>query len=149
MDLLGQLEGTWHIVATTFPMWLSGKRTSPTFTYARRGDALEDDVAFQSGGRTKHIRGIDTPTGPTSFEWRGNGLLKVLSSRWQVTHLADDRSCAIITFDKTLFTPAGVDVISRSAAPDDAMWRAIDEELARQGNAGVQRLTPNAVREPS
>lgn len=146
MDLVGELEGTWHIVATTFPMWLSGKRTSPTFTYTRRGDVLEDDVAFRTGsGGTKHIRGIDTPTGPTAFEWRGNGLMRLLSSRWQVTHLAEDRTWAVITFDKTLFTPAGVDVITRAAAPDDALWSAIEAELARQGRADVQRLTPNAV----
>lgn len=145
MDLMVELDGKWHIVATTFPMWLSGKRTSPTFTYTRRGDVLEDDVSFHSGAKTKHIRGIDTPTDPTSFQWRGNALLKVLTSQWQVTHLADDRSWAVIEFAKTLFTPAGVDVITRDATVDDATWRAIGDELARQGKTGVQRLTTHAV----
>lgn len=142
MDVMGELEGTWHIVATTFPMWLSGKRLDPTFTYTRRDDVLEDDVAYVNPkGETKHIRGVDTPTGPASFEWRGNGLLRVLSSRWHVTHLSDDRSWAIISFDKTLFTPAGVDAITRAAVPDAETWSAIDAELARQGRVGVQRLT--------
>ncbi|WP_353950181.1 hypothetical protein V6K52_11060 [Knoellia sp. S7-12] len=145
MNLLDELEGTWHIVATTFPMWLSGKRTSPTFTYTRRGDVLEDDVAFRSDEKNKHIRGTDTPTGPTSFEWRGNGLLKLLRSQWQVTHVADDNSWAVTEFAKTLFTPAGVDVITRVSVPDAATWRAIDEELARQGRTGVRRLAGNAT----
>ncbi|MEO7269913.1 MAG: hypothetical protein ABIW49_11970 [Knoellia sp.] len=77
MELVGELEGRWHIVATTFPMWLSGKRLDPTFTSTRRGDVH--------------------------------------------------------------------DAITRVTAPDDAMWRAIDEDLARRGRTGVQRLTPSAV----
>lgn len=140
MDLLDELGGTWHIVATTFPMWLNGKRTTPTFTYTRRGGVLEDDVSFRSRGKSKHIRGVDTPTGSTSFERRGKGLLKVVSSQWQVTHLSDDRSWAVIEFARTRFTPAGVDVITRADTPDAATWRAMDEVLAHLGKASVQRL---------
>lgn len=33
IERYSKLEGTWEIKATTFPMWLSGKRKHPRITY--------------------------------------------------------------------------------------------------------------------
>jgi hypothetical protein len=65
------------------------------------------------------------------FTWRGKGPLSLLSSRWRVTHLSDDRELIVLTFDRSLVTPAGTDVIGRgtgqrpdaqdSIPPDDTL----------------------------
>jgi hypothetical protein len=48
--------GTWHVGASTFPMWLDGTRTSPTFTYSElvRRDGrvtMRDVVSYQRHGQ--------------------------------------------------------------------------------------------------
>ncbi|MEU4242371.1 hypothetical protein [Actinoplanes sp. NPDC026619] len=112
------LPGQWRVLATTFPMWLSGKRQQPTFSYEvipAPSLTLRDVVSYRTrSGATRRIAGVDRLDDETGvFTWRGRGLLKALSSRWRVTHLSDDRDLIVLTFEKSLVTPAGTDVIGR------------------------------------
>ena len=112
-EWLPQLEGTWEIKGTTFPMWLSNKRKNPRITYKKtEKNAVEllDLVEYEAKGKTKQIKGIDHLAGE-QFIWRGIGVLKVLSSRWQVVTIKGD--VLVIRFEKSLVTPAGVDVLIR------------------------------------
>lgn len=127
------LLGTWHIVRTTFPMWLGGKNASPTLNYARiEGDPsrIEDVVIYRRHGKTRRIRGIDRqdPECSYHFTWRGRGLLGLLTSEWYVIDLDRDAGLMAIYFSKTWFTPEGMDIATRSAAPDPA---TIDACMAR------------------
>jgi hypothetical protein len=118
-DLLREtLPGSWRVLATTFPMWLSGRRINPVFTYGLLpgpGLAFSDEVSYRTrSGATRRIRGTDRFDAATGvFTWRGRGPLAVLISRWQVEHLSDDRDLIVLSFAKSLVTPAGVDVIGR------------------------------------
>ena len=112
-EWLPQLEGTWEIKGTTFPMWLSNKRKNPRITYKKtEKNAVEllDLVEYEAKGKTKQIKGMDRLAGE-QFIWRGIGVLKVLSSRWQVVTIKGD--VLVIRFEKSLVTPAGVDVLIR------------------------------------
>lgn len=112
-EWLPQLEGTWEIKGTTFPMWLSSKRKNPRITYKKtEKNAVEllDLVEYEAKGKTKQIKGMDRLIGE-QFIWRGIGVLKVLSSRWQVVTIKGD--VLVIRFEKSLVTPAGVDVLIR------------------------------------
>jgi len=51
-------------------------------------------------------------TTATSYKWRGKGWLKIASSKWQV--LGYGEGWAVTYFAATLFTPAGVDIYSRT-----------------------------------
>jgi|GEM_PF-991988 len=113
------LPGTWRIVATTFPMWLSEKRSNPTFEYTLLSKTaanltFSDDVSYHStSGTRRHIRGVDTYNARTgAFTWRGNGLLKPLKSTWRIRAVGE--GYAIIQFSRSLFTPSGVDIITQS-----------------------------------
>ena len=113
------MSGTWFVAATTFPMWKKGNRLQPTFNYQRssKENTWTDVVRYMTpSGNQKSIRGVDVLQSeiPLKFLWRGNGLLFFVTSRWQIDYVSDDRELMIISFDKTLFTPAGVDVISRT-----------------------------------
>lgn len=129
------LDGKWYIILSNFPMWLKGDKINPTFNYkvAERGDVigLIDEVKYTHNGRTKSINGFDKPLNidNTSFEWRGNGLLSLLSSKWQVLYLDTIENWAIIYFEKTLFTPKGYDVICREKQPNALIMRKIEEKL--------------------
>jgi len=112
------LPGTWRIAATNFPMWLSGGRRNPQFTYALVSTdplVLSDDVSYTETGDEpveKHILGHDTWSNG-EFVWRGRRLLRLFASHWTVAGLSDDGTIAVISFSKSLATPAGVDVIVR------------------------------------
>ena len=110
------LQGTWTVEGTNFPMWLDGQRKLPTFTYqVTQTDpvVLADDVAYSTpAGEIKHIFGTDRET-PDGFVWRGKGLQKLISSRWTVSGHNPEGTIVVLRFEKTLFTPAGIDVLVR------------------------------------
>lgn len=122
------LEGTWRVEGTTFPMWLDGTKQSPRFTYANfDGPRMDDTVSYEQNGVTETIEGVDTqhPTVPTHFTWTGRGLLGLFKSEWDVVYVDARDRFVIITFSKTLATPAGLDVIARDRLSDDAWSDAL------------------------
>ncbi|MCU1411114.1 MAG: hypothetical protein JWR04_1821 [Rhodoglobus sp.] len=109
------LPGTWTIQATNFPMWLTGEKLEPRFTYdlvSEQPLVLSDDVSYVEEAGEKHILGQDTWNGE-GFVWRGRKLLRLFASRWTVAGISDDGTIAVIHFSKSLATPSGVDVIVR------------------------------------
>ncbi|TXN32823.1 hypothetical protein [Lacisediminihabitans profunda] len=113
------LPGTWRIGATNFPFWLNGDRLSPTFTYelAKTGPlSLRDTVEWTTpDGRERRLVGVDRWRGD-DFRRRGKGVLALTSSRWSVTGVSEDSTIVVIRYSKTLFSPAGVDVVTREGA---------------------------------
>jgi hypothetical protein len=132
---LEMLEGRWHIILTNFPMWLKGDKQNPTFNYKiaiKNGiKGLMDSVEYLKNGSIKSINGFDKPlnNSNTAFEWNGNGLLGLLSSKWQVLHLDTKDNWAIIYFEKTLFTPKGYDVIAREKNVGEETLKKINNKL--------------------
>jgi lipocalin len=132
---LEALEGKWYILWSNFPMWLKGDKTSPTFNYkvaTKNGiKGLTDNVEYLQNGIVKSIKGFDKPLNEnnTSFEWRGNGLLSLLSSKWQILYFDNDENWAIIYFEKTLFTPTGYDIIAREKNLGEAALKNIKNKL--------------------
>jgi hypothetical protein len=131
--LLTFLTGTWFICFSNFPMWTKGNKHNPTFHYEimtnqKNNLVLSDEVRYLKKGKEKSIKGYDTPSkdDPATFVWRGKGILKVLSSKWKVA-LKDEQAgrWAVIYFSKTLFTPEGVDIISRETSLPKETWDMI------------------------
>lgn len=121
------LPGTWTIVATNFPMWLTGQRLEPRFTYelvTQSPLVLSDDVSYVEEGEEKHILGQDTLRGD-EFVWRGRKLLRLVSSRWSVAGVSDDGDIAVVRFSKSLATPAGVDIIVREGTSHPEVRRTV------------------------
>lgn len=142
-----RLVGTWHIVCSSFPMWLGGSRTEATFTYrplppGRSGAArLRDEVGYRSRGRRRTIRGVDTRLTDrpgTVFRWRGHGPLALLSSEWEVSEFGPDDAWAVITFNRSLVTPAGTDVVVRADRFGDT--GTLGAALAAGDRLGASRL---------
>lgn len=133
-----KLEGTWYVIATNFPMWTKGGRKNPRFIYgAERDGRFDDTVEYEQGGRTKQIIGVDTIAAPNKFIWRGKGWLRFFTSRWEIISVSSDDQLVALSFTKTLFTPAGVDIISRSAKVSDQTLAAM---LNAIGNPQLSRL---------
>lgn len=133
------LEGGWHVLASTFPMWLDGKKTDPIFVYrflegGGPEKRLDDTVAYTESGRREIILGTDTqdPAMSSHFTWRGKGLLAAFSSDWVVMAAGPSFRWLILYFTKTIGTPEGVDVISRGAALSPEERAAVSQTLAAE-----------------
>lgn len=98
------------------------KPLEPTTAHSSQGavSRLDDTVSYQTltSDKIKTVHGIDTACGPSAdiWDWRGTGWLKIASSHWEVIGYgqASGEEWAVTYFASTLFTPAGIDVISRS-----------------------------------
>lgn len=128
------LLGTWFIHSTNFPMWLKGDKVHPTFNYSivsKKENVLLDEVKYLKNGKEKSIVGYDTqdPNDATAFVWRGKGLLSLLKSKWKVALMDDSGQWAVIWFSKTLFTPEGVDIISRTPSLSPDIIRQIKSKM--------------------
>lgn len=102
----------------------------------------------------KTIRGIDRPhrsssksTNQVRWKWRGKGFLRIISSHWQplgysfksnsdpeTDHqvLPEETDWVITYFSKTLFTPAGIDIYSRTGTglPNDVKAQLVEVRLS-------------------
>lgn len=152
-DAKSMLEGKWHVISTTFPMWLSGDKLLPQFNYSKfSSDAKQDDqeatksdvpltfddvVTYSDTKFREHsIYGYDTQNKeiPTAFTWTGKGALFFFQSQWDVIAMGQDQQghpWAVITFEPTIATPAGMDIISRqqkmSQEEIDSIMKLVEE----------------------
>ncbi|MFY1691851.1 hypothetical protein [Plantactinospora sp. WMMB782] len=144
-ELRAALPGTWRVLATTFPMWLSGRRLAPTFDYTLLpGDplVLRDEVRYRTrSGKFRSIVGTDR-FDPASggFVWRGRHLLAALTSRWRVARLSDDGGVATLTFGRSMLTPAGVDIIGRGVGDRPELRASATAESLGLDPAGFAAL---------
>lgn len=98
-----------------------------------------------SGSKRSRVEGVDTlnsdpgPDGSSPvarYKWRGKGLLMIASSRWQVIGFGP--GWAVTFFEKTLFTPAGLDIYSRDdkGLPGELLQEIIQKTKNVSGDVG-------------
>lgn len=76
-------------------------------------------ASAKPGDKPSTVAGTDHTLGVGRFRWRGNGLLFIASSKWQIlgcntSGAEGGHPWAVTFFEKTLFTPAGLDIYARS-----------------------------------
>ena len=131
VDWYTQLDGTWEIKGTNFPMWLTDKRKNPRITYKRtEKNAVEllDLVEYEANGKTKQIRGMDRLVGG-QFIWRGIGIMKIKGD------------VLVIRFEKTFVTPAGVDILIRRGSRSPNLRERVLEHYKSFGLTDKERDT--------
>ncbi|CAF3701950.1 unnamed protein product [Rotaria sp. Silwood1] len=123
--------GFWHILATNLNMWKD--KLNPTITYSIHDQLsdgrirLNDLVEYYTrrpfvGFVPTNVQGIDTQSKYKSsrFQWRGNGLLKLFTSEFGIifvdneTPIDQPYQWIATMFSSTLFTDAGVDLMTRT-----------------------------------
>jgi len=143
---LDQFMGRWHVTHSTLPLWKD--KTDVSITYAPIPAAPDSPVQFRdhveyrkagSTGKPSVVDGIDTQQDlPTRYKWRGSGLLMIATSRWQILGYNSGQDgqvpWALTYFEKTLFTPAGMDIYSRT--PEGLSPDLVEEILAQVKSLG-------------
>ncbi|KAF9647330.1 hypothetical protein BDM02DRAFT_3129816 [Thelephora ganbajun] len=123
--------GKWYVTHSTLPLWKDKKDVSITYTPLPDGNSPQRTGRFNDlveyypssakpGSKPSTIAGTDHTLAVGRFTWRGNGLLFIASSKWQVLgcNTSDGEGSptwAVTFFERTLFTPAGLDIYARSA----------------------------------
>ncbi|KAJ9614449.1 hypothetical protein H2200_002585 [Cladophialophora chaetospira] len=141
------LQGKWHVTHSTLPMWKKNKNVTITYTsLPQNAELLDDLVEYQpvNSNKQKKVEGIDTPDASArgAYSWRGKGLLKIASSHWEVLGYGDeDGGWAVTYFQKTLFTPAGIDVYARQKAGlSETLLEQVKQELRAVQDDNVKKL---------
>ena len=127
------LSEEWHITHSTLPMWKSKRNVRIQYTPLEPSDPsipkgntdrLDDYVTYQSLNNDKisNVKGIDKSSAPGEgrgeWDWRGKGWLMIAGSHWEVLTWGEEEESGnkfmVTMFAKTMFTPAGIDVYSKS-----------------------------------
>lgn len=131
--------GPWFVTYSSLPLWKSKRNVRigykvlslPHETEVR----LDDLIEYQgiASDKIKAIRGTDKASeSPFAWDWRGSGWLFIASSHWEILGYGllkgagskgSDLEWAVTYFEKTLFTPAGIDIYTRPEArvPEGAL----------------------------
>ena len=126
--------GLWHILGTNLNMWKD--KLTPTITYSIHDQLpdgrvhINDLVEYYTkrpfvGFVPTSISGIDTQLSnkPSRFQWRGNGVLKLFTSQFGFVFVDDETPVGqpyqwvATIFGSTLFTSAGIDLMTRTRQP--------------------------------
>jgi hypothetical protein len=140
------LAGKWHVTHSTLPLWKDKRNVCITYTPLPDG-RIDDHATYQalSSPKIKSVDGIDTPSasaGEGVYDWRGKGWLKIASSHWEILGFGEEEGhgeekgnqWCVTWFEKTLFTPRGMDVYSRrKEGCREETVQAIREALAGLG----------------
>lgn len=100
-------------------MWRKNRNVVITYTPLESPPGAIDDLVEYlplKSDKLKTVRGIDMPDANISaaYNWRGKGWLKIASSHWEVLGYGEEEGGWVVTFfEKTLFTPAGIDIYAR------------------------------------
>lgn len=149
------LSGTWHVTHSTLPMWKTKRNVQITYRPLpsadggtdQGNDRIEDTVTYQAltSEKVKTVKGIDKASGTDAgaWDWRGKGWLMIASSHWEVLgygHRGADE-WALTYFAKTLFTPAGIDIYSRSnEGLSEETLEGIKNALSQIDDPNVKKL---------
>jgi hypothetical protein len=133
-------------------MWKSNRNVVITYTPAEGNTGgIHDLVSYQplDSDKRKEIHGFDTPDTevPASYKWRGKGLLKVASSRWEILGYGQEEGgWAVTYFQKTLFTPAGIDVYAKKHGGfSNELFEKIIAGLKQLDGAELNKIIGNLV----
>ncbi|EPS41499.1 hypothetical protein H072_4593 [Dactylellina haptotyla CBS 200.50] len=165
---------TWWVTTSTLPMWKSAKNITITYTPVPSSNYIDDIIhynprdsppASEEGAKptVKSIHGVDYPLSETptdlSYKWRGKGWLFIATSRWQVVGyggrdvkevdgVLEGVEWVLTFFEKSLFTPAGVDIMTvAKEGVDEETRKAIDEGLKGCGGT-LEGLQPQMFEIP-
>jgi hypothetical protein len=111
-------------------MWRSARNVRITYKDLGEG-GVDDLVEYEKSGSLKNVPGIDKQQGPGSWNWRGKGWLKLITSHWEILGWGERPTgdggqverWMVTWFASTLFTEEGIDVLTdrRDGLPEETL----------------------------
>ena len=149
--MLEILSGRWYLASTNFSMWKHDKVRNVTFNYTPfkkdNTTGLMDDVQYEKRGKNGSIKGFDflDTKDPYRFIWKGKGWMFWIMCPWRIEWVNEAKTCIVLSFEKTLLTGGGVDIITREKSPakevlDEAYLVISENERLRKEGEGAIRV---------
>ncbi|EWC47331.1 hypothetical protein DRE_00299 [Drechslerella stenobrocha 248] len=160
------LLGEWWVTTSTLPMWKSAKNITITYsTIPSDPTSIDDTVQYfprsanlsdpDKAVTPKSIRGVDYPltsnSTDLSYKWRGRGWLMIATSKWQVVGYGGEAvhevdgvlqgvDWVVTFFEKSLFTPAGVDIMTVGKGGVDAKTLQVIQDALKENGSVLAEL---------
>ncbi len=147
---LERFMGTWTILVTNYGFWR--ERTHPRIEYTRLPGAsprrFSAHLRYRQvgllGERSKLMSGVEQELRNGDFLWRGDGLLRVIKSRWCVPLVDPDHQWAVTWFARSnVGTAPGLDIYTRAPSIEQKLLDRILEQMVAHpflgGYEGNQR----------
>ncbi|KAL8835184.1 MAG: hypothetical protein Q9170_003430 [Blastenia crenularia] len=152
-----QLVGKWYITHTTSEVWHDKRNVVLTYTSldpSASRPQLDDLITYQtlSSAKSKTMRGTDTPSpaDPRAWTWRGNGMLKFVTSHWQILGFGEEdrgEDWLVVWAQKSIFTPAVLNVCTRHKEGMGVEWVEGMKELCKgMGDLQLEKAVENLYR---
>jgi hypothetical protein len=149
--MLQLLSGRWYLASTNFSMWKHSKVCNVTFNYTLcekdKVAFLLDEVQYVKRGKPGSIKGYDflDVNYPNRFIWKGKGWMFWIKCPWRIEWMNEAKTCIVLSFEKTLLTGGGVDIITREKSPstqvlDEACLVISESERLRKEGANAIRV---------
>ncbi len=113
-------EGNWHVVASSFKIWTSGKYSNPgneysNFKVKNKKLRFDDMLTFYKGEKKMKLPGKLVQKNPDKLDyiWHGKGLFFWMKSKWKVVASDADGQWVVLYSTKTAMSPQGMDIMSR------------------------------------
>lgn len=132
---LDAFSGKWFIVHTNLGYWKD--KSNPAVVYNPLGAGkMRDELQYlDRRGLAQKLVGMDRliDQGGSSFHWVAQPwYLSFVNSAWGVIdHDQAYAQWAVTYFSQTIFTPAGMDIYSRTPSLDNKLYRSILEKVSR------------------
>ena len=149
---LEQLLGRWYITHTSSPNWRDKCNVLLTYslldTPPQPHAPIDDLITYQklSSAKLQSVHGTDTPSkvDPWAWTWRGNGLLRVAISHWEILGHGERGDCGqwmVVHAQKSIFSPAAINVYTREKhGLPEAMLKSIKVALEGFGQDILRAL---------
>ncbi|KAK3314664.1 hypothetical protein B0H66DRAFT_317823 [Apodospora peruviana] len=166
---LDWLYRTWSVTHSTLSMWRSNRNVRitykplpPTSSSSNQKARIDDLVEYESlsgKGGVKSVAGIDTisTAGDSSaWDWRGKGLLFLITSHWEILGWGERRlrngeeveRWMVTWFAATTFTKEGVDIYcDRKEGPTPETADAIIASLQKLDAKPLAEMCATHMRE--
>lgn len=127
------IEGRWYLQYTGSPFWQDDDISLISFNFSvlHKGEdlVLEDKVEYRKNGKMRFRLGYDYPVESfeRTFKWKGREINRFFRNRFEITILEQDYM--VLFFEKTIISPASIDIVTRSKKIDEDLKNEIFEKI--------------------
>lgn len=130
------LPGAWSMLATNFPMWLTGETRDVRMTFEVVGEhplTISEELSYATiDGQEVSVPSLNRLQGGL-FIAKGSGMSRLFSSRWSVCGASSDSAIVVVRFEHSRLTPAGINILLRQGIPRPELRAEVAHNAAQFG----------------
>lgn len=132
---LKHLVGRWYILESTLNFWKNPNIIDPEITFTIAPGKFINETHYLENGKSKSVKAYDffLDKSKLEFLYQMKGWKFMVKSKWRVEYFAEDKSWAVVSFDKTMISRAGIQIISRTKDLNPVVLEHIHSKISDLG----------------